>query len=50
MARHIARNSIKPRNTFERVAWLFMRYSGLVLVFLALSPLLKKWAHAKETV
>jgi|GEM_PF-1150872 len=37
MARHIARNSIKPRNTFERVAWLFMRYSGLVLVFLALS-------------
>jgi succinate dehydrogenase / fumarate reductase membrane anchor subunit len=26
-----------PRNNIERVAWLFMRYSGLVLIFLALS-------------
>ena len=25
------------RNNFERVAWLFMRYSGLALIFLALS-------------
>ncbi len=30
--------SIPPaRNNFERVAWLFMRYSGIALVFLALS-------------
>jgi succinate dehydrogenase / fumarate reductase, membrane anchor subunit len=27
----------KPRNNFERVAWMFMRYSGLILVFLSLS-------------
>jgi succinate dehydrogenase / fumarate reductase membrane anchor subunit len=27
----------KPRNNFERVAWMFMRYSGLALVFLSLS-------------
>jgi succinate dehydrogenase / fumarate reductase, membrane anchor subunit len=32
-----ARPQIKPRNDFERLAWLFMRYSGLILVFLALS-------------
>ena len=32
-----ARPVLKPRNSFERYAWLFMRYSGLVLVFLALS-------------
>jgi succinate dehydrogenase / fumarate reductase membrane anchor subunit len=25
------------RNQFERVAWVFMRYSGLALIFLALS-------------
>lgn len=25
------------RNRFERAAWMFMRYSGLVLIFLALS-------------
>lgn len=25
------------RNRFERTAWMFMRYSGLVLIFLALS-------------
>ena len=31
------RAAVKPSNGFERVAWLFMRYSGLVLVFLALS-------------
>jgi len=38
-ARRNARNAIKPRNNLERGAWLFMRYSGLVLVFLALSHL-----------
>ncbi len=27
----------KPRNNFERVAWILMRYSGLALVFLSLS-------------
>ena len=27
----------QARNNFERMAWLFMRYSGLALVFLALS-------------
>ena len=27
----------KARNNFERIAWLFMRYSGLILVFLSLS-------------
>lgn len=27
----------QPRNNFERAMWLFMRYSGLALVFLALS-------------
>src|SRR5512132_3257186 len=31
------RPAVQPRNNFERVAWLFMRYSGLALVFLALS-------------
>lgn len=33
--------TVKPvpqgRNQFERAMWLFMRYSGLILVFLALS-------------
>ncbi|HQV69794.1 MAG TPA: hypothetical protein PLJ62_09170 [Thermoflexales bacterium] len=33
--------TVKPlalgRNRFERAAWMFMRYSGLVLIFLALS-------------
>ena len=27
----------KARNNFERIAWMFMRYSGLALVFLSLS-------------
>jgi succinate dehydrogenase / fumarate reductase membrane anchor subunit len=27
----------KARNNFERIAWMFMRYSGLILVFLSLS-------------
>ncbi len=36
-ARYLANQKMKPRNAFERVAWQFMRYSGLALVFLALS-------------
>jgi succinate dehydrogenase / fumarate reductase membrane anchor subunit len=36
-ARYAMRPAVPPRNNFERGAWLFMRYSGLVLVFLALS-------------
>ena len=36
--------TVKPlpqgRNRFERLMWLFMRYSGLILVFLALSHFL----------
>jgi len=35
--RRTARPVPPPRNQFERIAWLFMRYSGLVLIFLALS-------------
>jgi len=35
-SRQIRRNP-PPRNNFERIAWLYMRYSGLALVFLALS-------------
>ena len=31
------RVAVKPGTGFERIAWMFMRYSGLVLVFLALS-------------
>jgi succinate dehydrogenase / fumarate reductase membrane anchor subunit len=37
MSKRPARPVIKPRNNFERITWLFMRYSGLVLIFLALS-------------
>lgn len=37
LARYAMRPMVPPRNNFERGAWLFMRYSGLVLVFLALS-------------
>ena len=35
--RRSVRPAPPPRNNFERVMWVFMRYSGLVLVFLALS-------------
>ncbi len=35
--RRTVRPVAPPRNGFERAAWVFMRYSGLVLVFLALS-------------
>jgi succinate dehydrogenase / fumarate reductase membrane anchor subunit len=37
VVRRAARSIPPAKNNFERVAWLFMRYSGLVLVFLALS-------------
>src|SRR6266508_529593 len=35
--RRTARSLPPPRNSFEQIAWLFMRYSGLSLIFLALS-------------
>jgi succinate dehydrogenase / fumarate reductase membrane anchor subunit len=35
--RRTSRPAPPARNRFERLAWLFMRYSGLVLIFLALS-------------
>jgi succinate dehydrogenase / fumarate reductase membrane anchor subunit len=37
VVRRTARAIPPAKNNFERVAWLFMRYSGIVLVFLALS-------------
>lgn len=37
VVRRTVRPGPPPRNDFERVMWLFMRYSGLALVFLALS-------------
>ena len=37
MYKRSTRPAPPPRNNFERAAWMYMRYSGLVLVFLALS-------------
>lgn len=37
VVRRTVRPGPAPRNDFERVMWVFMRYSGLALVFLALS-------------